>query len=133
MQCSDTNRKSNAKVFYFYDPSLPDFTTRGTRQQDQEDPGCHEGRLSYDSYTFRQQIPSFAFPMTPTPSDSKYRLLPPISQQACRKACEAIDHGMGQGYSLQDWYVWYLTEELTDEVMDNLKSAWFPDSDVCRR
>ena len=114
MQCSATNRKSNAKVFYFYDPSLPDFTTRGAGQQDQEAPGCHEGRLSHDSYT----------------SDSKYRLLPPISQQTCKKACEAIDHGMGQGYSLQDWYMWYLTEELTEEVMDNLKLARFPDSDV---
>ena len=72
------------------------------------------------------------FPMTPTPSDSKYRLLPLISQQACRKACEAIDHGMGQGYPLQDWYVWYLSEELTDEVMDSLESAWFPDPDVIR-
>ena len=71
-------------------------------------------------------------PMTPTPSSNKYRLLPPISQQACRKACEAIDHGMGQGYSLQDWYMWYLSEELTDEVMDNLNLAWFPDSDVIR-
>ena len=28
--------------------------------------------------------------------------------------------------------MWYLTEELTDEVMDNLKLAWFPDSDVIR-
>ena len=43
--------------------------------------------------------------------------MPPISQQACKKACEAIDHGMGQGYSLQDWYTWYLSEELTSEVM----------------
>ena len=79
-----------------------------------------------------QDVMKDVFPMIPTPSDSKYRLLPPISQQACKKACEAIDHGMGQGYSLQDWYMWYLTEELTDEVMDNLKLAWFPDSDVIR-
>ena len=46
--------------------------------------------------------------------------MPPISQTACRKACEAIDHGMGQDYSLRDWYTWYLSEELTDEVMENL-------------
>ena len=39
---------------------------------------------------------------------------------------------MGQGYSLQDWYMWYLSEELTDEVMDNLNLAWCPDSDVIR-
>ena len=78
------------------------------------------------------KIRKIVFPMTPTPSHNKYRLLPPISQQACRKACEAIDHGMGQGYSLQDWYVWYLTEELTDEVTENLQGAWFPDSDVIR-
>ena len=51
---------------------------------------------------------------------------PPISQQACRKAWEAIDHGMGQEYSLQDWYMWYLTEELTENVMENLQPAWFP-------
>ena len=70
--------------------------------------------------------------LTPTPSDSKYRRMPPVSQQACRKACEAIDHGMGQGYSLQDWYMWYLSEELTDEVMDNLQGAWFPDSNIIR-
>ena len=79
-----------------------------------------------------QDVMKDVFPMTPTSSSSKYRLLPPVSQQACRKACEAIDHGMGQGYSLQDWYTWYLTEGLTDEVMDNLKLAWFPDSDVIR-
>ena len=70
--------------------------------------------------------------MTPTPSNSLYRLCPPISQQACRKACDAIDHGMGKDYSLQDWYVWYLTEELTEDVMENLHLAWFPDSDVIR-
>ena len=69
--------------------------------------------------------------LTPTPSDSPFRRMPPVSQQACKKACEAIDHGMGQGY-LQDWYMWYLSEELTAEVMDNLQSAWFPDSDVIR-
>ena len=56
-------------------------------------------------------------PLTPTPSSSRFRQMPLISQQACRKACEAIDHGMGQGYSLQDWYTWYLSEELTPEVM----------------
>ena len=72
------------------------------------------------------------FPMMPTPSNSLYRLYPPISQQACRKACEAIDHGMGKGYSLRDWYVWYLTEELTEEVMENLHLAWFPETDVIR-
>ena len=70
--------------------------------------------------------------MTPTPSNSSYRQMPPISQQACRKACEAIDHGMGQGYSLTDWYAWYLSEELTDEVMENIKDAWFPDQDIIR-
>ena len=37
------------------------------------------------------------FPMMPTPSDSLYRKCPTISQQACRKACEAVDHGMRQG------------------------------------
>ena len=41
-----------------------------------------------------QDVMKDVFPMTPTPSSSKYRLLPPISQQPCRKACEAIDHGM---------------------------------------
>ena len=58
--------------------------------------------------------------------------MPPISQQACRKACEAIDHGMGQGYSLEDWHQWYLSEELTSDVMDNLLMAWFPDHDIIR-
>ena len=58
--------------------------------------------------------------------------MPPISQQACKKACEAIDHGMEQGYSLEDWYTWYLSEEITSEVMDNLTFAWFPDSDIIR-
>ena len=72
------------------------------------------------------------FRMMPTPSNSLYRLCPPISQQACRRACEALDHGMGKGYSLRDWYVWYLTEELTEDVMENLRFAWFPDSDVIR-
>ena len=71
-------------------------------------------------------------PITPTPSSNRYRLLPPISQQACRKACEAIDHGMGQGYSLEDGYMWDLSEELTDEVMENLEHAWFPDKDIIR-
>ena len=56
--------------------------------------------------------------------------MPPISQQARRQACEAIDHGMGQGYSLQDWYTWYLSEELTSEVMENFAFAWFPDQDI---
>ena len=58
--------------------------------------------------------------------------MPPISQQACRKACEAVDHGVGQGYSLEDWYQWYLSEELTSDVMDNLTFAWFPDTDIIR-
>ena len=53
-----------------------------------------------------QDVMKNTVPMTPTPSSNRYRLLPPISQQACRKACEAIDHGMGQGYSLQDWCVY---------------------------
>ena len=79
-----------------------------------------------------QDVMKNTVPMTPTPTDSRYRLLQPISQQACRKACEAIDHGMGQGYSLEDWYMWYLSEELADEVMDNLALAWFPDSDIIR-
>ena len=39
---------------------------------------------------------------------------------------------MGQGYSLQDWYAWYLSEELTPEVMENLAFAWFPDDDIIR-
>ena len=79
-----------------------------------------------------QDVMKNTVPMTPTPSSSRYRQMPPISQQACRKACEAIDHGMGQGYSLEDWYMWYLSEELTDEVMENLEHAWFPDSDIIR-
>ena len=29
-------------------------------------------------------------------------------------------------------YMWYLSEELTDEVMDNLEHAWFPDTDIIR-
>ena len=70
--------------------------------------------------------------LDPTPSTNRYREMPPISQQACKKACEAIDHGMGQGYSLEDWYTWYLSEELTSEVMDNLTFAWFPDHDIIR-
>ena len=79
-----------------------------------------------------QDVMKNSVPMTPTPSSSRYRQMPPISQQACRKACEAIDHGMGQGYSLEDWYMWYLSEELTDEVMENLEHAWFPDKDIVR-
>ena len=49
-----------------------------------------------------QDVMKNSVPMTPTPSSNRYRQMPPISQQACRKACEAIDHGMGQGYSLED-------------------------------
>ena len=79
-----------------------------------------------------QDVMKTAFPLTPTPSTNRYREMPPISQQACKKACEAIDHGMGQGYSLEDWYTWYLSEELTPEVMDNLTFAWFPDHDIIR-
>ena len=79
-----------------------------------------------------QDVMKNSVPLTPTPSSSRFRQMPPISQQACRKACEAIDHGMGQGYSLQDWYTWYLSEELTSEVMENLAFAWFPDQDIIR-
>ena len=79
-----------------------------------------------------QDVMKNSFPMAPTPSTNRYREMPPISQQACRKACEAIDHGMGQGYSLEDWYQWYLSEELTSDVMDNLMMAWFPDHDIIR-
>ena len=80
-----------------------------------------------------QDVMQSAFPLTPTPSTNRYREMPPISQQACkRRACEAIDHGMGQGYSLEDWYQWYLTEELTSDVMDELTFAWFPDHDIIR-
>ena len=79
-----------------------------------------------------QDVMKTSVPLTPTPSSSRFRQMPPISQAACRKACEAIDHGMGQGYSLQDWYTWYLSEELTPEVMENLAFAWFPDHDIIR-
>ena len=79
-----------------------------------------------------QDVMKTAFPLTPTPSTNRYREMPPISQQACKKACEAIDHGMGQGYSLEDWYQWYLSEELTSDVMDELAFAWFPDHDIIR-
>ena len=79
-----------------------------------------------------QDVMKNSFPLAPTPSTNRYREMPPISQQACRKACEAIDHGMGQGYSLEDWYQWYLSEELTSDVMDNLLMAWFPDHDIIR-
>ena len=79
-----------------------------------------------------QDVMKNAFPLAPTPSTNRYREMPPISQQACRKACEAVDHGMGQGYSLEDWYRWYLSEELTSDVMDNLMMAWFPDHDIIR-
>ena len=79
-----------------------------------------------------QDVMKNSVPLTPTPSSSRFRQMPPISQAACKKACEAIDHGMGQGYSLQDWYTWYLSEELTPEVMENLAFAWFPDQDIIR-
>ena len=79
-----------------------------------------------------QDVMKNSFPMAPTPSTNRYREMPPISQQACKKACEAIDHGMGQAYSLEDWYTWYLSEEITSEVMDNLTFAWFPDHDIIR-
>ena len=79
-----------------------------------------------------QDVMKTAFPLTPTPSTNRYREMPPISRMACRKACEAVDHGMGQGYSLEDRYQWYLSEELTPDVMDNLTFAWFPDSDIIR-
>ena len=79
-----------------------------------------------------QDVMKTSFPLTPTPSTNRYREMPPISQQACKKACEAIDHGMGQGYSLEDWYTWHLSEELTSDVMDNLTFAWFPDHDIIR-
>ena len=32
----------------------------------------------------------------------------------------------------KDWYVRYLNEEPTEDVMENLHLAWFPDSDVIR-
>ena len=38
----------------------------------------------------------------------------------------------GQGYSLEDWYQWYLSEEVTPDVMDNLTFAWFPGTDIIR-
>ena len=94
-------------------------------------PTCAQGEQVNKVRKIRDVMEEF-FPMMPTPSSSLYRNCPPISKQACKKACEAVDHGMGQGYSLQDWYVWYLTEELTEEVMENLHHAWFPDSDVIR-
>ena len=79
-----------------------------------------------------QDVMKNRLPLAPTPSTNRYREIPPISQQACKKACEAIDHGVGQGYSLEDWYQWYLSEELTPDVMDNLTFAWFPDTDIIR-
>ena len=79
-----------------------------------------------------QDVMKTSVPLTPTPSSSRFRQMPLISQTACRKAREAIDHGMGQDYSLRDWYTWYLSEELTDEVMENLALAWFPDDDIIR-
>ena len=79
-----------------------------------------------------QDVMKTSVPLTPTPSSSRFRQMPPISQTAYRKACEAIDHGMGQDYSLRDWHTWYLSEELTDEVMENLALAWFPDDDIIR-
>ena len=79
-----------------------------------------------------QDVMKNRLPLAPTPSTNRYREMPPISQQACRKACEAVDHGLGQGCSLEDWYQWYVSEELTSDVMDNLTFAWFPDTDIIR-
>ena len=79
-----------------------------------------------------QDVMKNRLPLAPTPSTNRYREIPPISHQACKKACEAIDHGVGQGYSLEDWYQWCLSEELTPDVMDNLTLAWFPDTDIIR-
>ena len=42
-----------------------------------------------------QDVMKNSFPMAPTPSTNRYREMPPISRQACKKACEAVDHGMG--------------------------------------
>ena len=47
-----SNRKGTAKVFDFYDPSMPDFRWRAGKQ-DLEDSGCHEEHGSVDSYTFK--------------------------------------------------------------------------------
>ena len=79
-----------------------------------------------------QDVMKNKLPLAPTPSTNRYREMPPILQQACRKACEAVDHGVGHGYSLEDWYQWYLSEELTSDVMDNLTFASFPDHDIIR-
>ena len=29
--------------------------------------------------------------------------------------------------------MWYLTEEFTEDVMENLRLAWFPEDDIIRR
>ena len=61
--------KAMPKSSTSYDPSMPDFP-RGRGQQDQEDPGCHEEHCPDDSYTFQQQIPSFAADFTASMQES---------------------------------------------------------------
>ena len=44
-----------------------------------------------------QDVMKNSFPLAPTPSTNRYREMPPISQQACRKACEASRPRIGTG------------------------------------
>ena len=67
-----------------------------------------------------QDVMKNVLPMTPTPSNNKYRLLPPISQQACKAIlCRTGTCGTCLRSSrMKSWI--------------NLNLAWFPDSDVIR-
>ena len=72
--------------------------------------------------------PAYATPATPAHLQSRASL--PISRAACRAALEAFQFS-DQGFSLQDWYNWYVSGEFGAALfVDKLQTVKPPVDDL---
>ena len=58
----------------------------------------------------------------PTPIPSEYRTAIPVSRQAARDAYMAMEHN-ANGYTMGQWYVWYLSLEVGESLFAQ-KFSW---------
>ena len=62
------------------------------------------------------------FQLPPTPPQCEYMIAIPISRQAARDAFVAMEHN-ANGYSMGEWYVWYLSLEIGESLFAQ-KFTW---------
>ena len=59
--------------------------------------------------------PARVYKTPATPADKPYRVKIPVSRQASRDAIMAMEHNP-QGFTMGEWYVWYLSEEIGTDL-----------------